>query len=189
MTRNLTLVLSLAALAIPALAQAPKQRPSPASKAEVGINGKTISVDYSAPSMRGRHIFNGAGALQPDNTVWRAGANEATVFHTDADLDVGGVSVPKGDYATYVWLDEGKWSLIFSKQPLVENGRKLWGIKGGGATTLDEAQSLGRIPMTMSKPPAPVETFKITLTNEGGNRGKLQMEWENVIASVPFTVK
>jgi hypothetical protein len=190
MTRNLTLILSLAALAIPALAQAPKQPASPAAKAEVAINGKTISVAYSAPSMRGRHIFNGEGALQPDNTIWRAGANEATVFHTDADLDFGGISVPKGDYATYVWLDQGKWSLIFSKQPLIgENGRKLWGIKGGGATTLDEAQSLGRIPMNMSKPPAPVETFKITLTNEGGNRGKLQMEWENVIASVPFTVR
>jgi len=46
--------------------------------------------------MRGRKIFNGAGALQPDNTIWRAGANEATALHTDADLDIGGLAVPKG---------------------------------------------------------------------------------------------
>jgi hypothetical protein len=188
MTRKLTLILSMAVLAIPAFAQ-PKQRPSPAATSEVTINGKNITIAYSAPSMRGRHIFNGAGALQPDDTIWRAGANEATVFHADADLDVAGVSVPKGDYATYVWLDQGKWSLIFSKQSLMANGRKLWGIKGDGSTTLEENQSLGRIPMTMSKPSAPVETFKITLSSEGGNRGKLQMEWENVAASVPFTVK
>jgi hypothetical protein len=41
----------------------------------------------------------------------------------------------------------------------------------------------------MSKPAAPVETFKITLSSAGGNRGKLQMEWADVVASVPFTVK
>lgn len=43
--------------------------------------------------------------------------------------------------------------------------------------------------MTMSKPAQPIETYKMTLTNTGANSGKLQLEWENVIASVPFTVK
>jgi hypothetical protein len=43
--------------------------------------------------------------------------------------------------------------------------------------------------MTMSKPPAPIETFEITLSGQGGNKRKLQLEWENVIASVPLTVK
>jgi hypothetical protein len=43
--------------------------------------------------------------------------------------------------------------------------------------------------MTMSKPPAPIETMKYALSDEDGNRGKLQLEWENRIASVPFTVK
>ncbi len=171
--------------------RAAKAARQPAST-EATINGKKISIDYSAPSMRGRHIFNGPGALQPDDTIWRAGANEATVFHTAADLDVGGTNVPAGDYAVYVWLDTGKWSLILSKQPLTVNGRKLWGISMGGTgdqTTLDAKQSLGRIPMTMSKPPAPVETYKMTLTSEGGNKGKLTLEWENVVASVPITVK
>jgi len=45
------------------------------------------------------------------------------------------------------------------------------------------------VPMTMSKPPQPVETFQITLSAAGGNRGKLQLEWEEHIASVHFTVK
>jgi hypothetical protein len=190
MNRKLVFVLTVAAMAAAGFAQQP--RPSPAASTEVTINGKKISIDYSAPSMRGRHIFNGTGALQPDNTTWRAGANEATVIHTASDLDVGGTNVPAGDYALYVWLDTGKWSLILSKQPLMVNGRKLWGIGMGGTgdqTTLDEKQSLGRIPMTMSKPPVPVETYKMTLSSEGGNRGKLTLEWENVVASVPIVVK
>jgi Protein of unknown function (DUF2911) len=48
---------------------------------------------------------------------------------------------------------------------------------------------LGRVPMTTTKPAAPIETFKITLSAAGGSKGKLQLEWENVIASVPVTVK
>jgi hypothetical protein len=43
--------------------------------------------------------------------------------------------------------------------------------------------------MDISKPASPIETFKITLSSTGSNTGKLQMEWENVIASVPIKVK
>ena len=41
----------------------------------------------------------------------------------------------------------------------------------------------------MSKPSAPVETFKITLAGAGGNKGTLTLAWENTVASVPFTVQ
>src|SRR5262249_60035740 len=68
-----------------------------------GREGKLIWIFYHAPSVRDpktkerRHIFNGAGALQADDTIWRLGADYATVLHTDADLDIGGLSAPKGD--------------------------------------------------------------------------------------------
>jgi hypothetical protein len=29
----------------------------------------------------------------------------------------------------------------------------------------------------------------MTLSSEGGNKGKLTLEWENVVASVPIAVK
>ena len=41
----------------------------------------------------------------------------------------------------------------------------------------------------MSKPVALVEDLNYTLGDEGGNKGKLSLSWENVVASVPFTVK
>ena len=43
--------------------------------------------------------------------------------------------------------------------------------------------------MTMSKPPAPAEQFRITLASAGANRGKLDMAWADMAASVTFTVK
>jgi hypothetical protein len=47
-----------------------------------------------------------------------------------------------------------------------------WGTK------YDKSQDLGRVPMTMSKPPALVENLEYTLTDLGGGQGKLTLAWE-----------
>src|SRR5215472_18855102 len=73
-----------------------KSRPSPPAKAECKMpDGKTITIDYSSPRMKGRKIF---GDLVPYGKVWRAGANEATTFVTTGDVSVGGKAVPAGSY-------------------------------------------------------------------------------------------
>jgi hypothetical protein len=151
-----------------------KSRPSPPTETSVMIGGKSIKINYSAPSVRGRKIF---GGLERYESVWRAGANEATALHTDADLVMGDLAVPKGDYTLYVYLNPQQWKLIVNKQ----TGQ--WG------TEYSQAQDLGRVPMTMSKPSSLVETLKITLSATGANKGQLEMAWENTVASVPFTVK
>jgi hypothetical protein len=144
----------------------------------VTIAGKTINISYSAPSVRGRTIFGEQGILKRDGTypVWRFGADEATQLHTDADLDINGLAVPKGDYTLWVDLDAGKWQLIVNK-------KQSWG------TEYDKGSDVGRTALTMSKPPAPVEQLRIALSSAGGNRGKLDIAWENMAASVTFTVK
>ncbi len=174
-----TLQFVLVAAAAMGMAQARCTQANQPGKATVTMSGKAITIDYCAPSMRGRHIFNGAGALQPDNTIWRAGADSATSMHTDADLSFpGGVNVPKGDYTLYIALDSGKWDLVISKQ----TGQ--WGINRDGSSTLDPAQEVGRVHLTMGKPSSPVELYKITLSS-----GKLEFAWENVTASTTFTAK
>ena len=178
MNRALSTVLAIAATAGLALAQ-----PSPPQETSVAINGKNITIKYSAPSVKGRKIFGGKDALQPDNTIWRAGANSATSLHTDADLNIGGVSVPAGDYTLYVNLDPKAWQLVISKQ----TGQ--WGINRDGSTSLDPAKEVGRATMKMSSPGALVETYKMTLASAGGNKGTLTLEWENKKASVDFTAK
>ncbi len=152
---------------------------SPPAETSVTIAGKTLSIKYSAPSMRDRQIFGAGGVVRKDGTypVWRAGANAATAFHTDADLDIKGLAVPKGDYTIFALVDSPRWQLIINKQ----TGQ--WGL------SYDPKQDLGRVAMDMSKPSAPIETYKMTLSQVGPNAGKLQLEWENYIASVPFTVK
>jgi hypothetical protein len=151
---------------------------SPVAATSIAIAGKSISIKYSAPSLRGRQMFGADGRISkdPNYPVWRAGADEATALHTDADLVINGLQVPKGDYTIFVLVNVNPWQLIINKQT------KQWGLE------YHAEQDLGRVPMTMAKPTAPTETFKITLSHLSG-KGVLQMEWENVIASVPFTVK
>ncbi|HKE23782.1 MAG TPA: DUF2911 domain-containing protein [Bryobacteraceae bacterium] len=160
-----------------------KNAQSPPMETSVTINGKQIWIVYHAPSVRGRKIFGGADALQPDDTIWRLGADYATVLHTEGELNFNGLTVPPGEYSLYVALDKGKWQLIVNKQ----TGQ--WGITMAGATTDDPSKDLGRIPLEMSKPSSPVEQLKIALSSPGGNKGKLNIAWENVEASAPFTVK
>jgi hypothetical protein len=156
---------------------------SPPMETSVTVNEKQIWIVYHAPSVRGRKVFGGADALQPDNTQWRLGADWATVLHTDGDLDLNGVAVPAGDYSLFVDLDQGQWKLIVNKQ----TGQ--WGVKRGGAANFDAANNVGETAMTMSKAAAPVEQMKITLSDAGGNKGKLVVEWAEVVASAPFAVK
>jgi hypothetical protein len=148
----------------------------------VTIGGKTVSIAYSAPAVNQRvgKLFGKDGTIGSDQNypVWRAGANAATALHTDADLDLGGLAVPKGDYTLFVNLaNPASWELIVNKQT------------GQSGLEYDAKQDLGRVKMTTGKPPALVEQLKYTLSSAGGNKGKLQLAWENVVASVNFTVK
>jgi hypothetical protein len=153
---------------------------SPAAEATTSIGGTTISIRYSAPSVRGRQIFGDGGLLSKDPTypAWRAGANAATTLRTEGNITIGNLSVPKGTYTLYVWIkDPQAWELIVNKQ----TGQ--WGL------SYDGAQDLGRVKMTMAKPAAPVETLKYTLSDKSNGQGELRLEWENHIATVPVSVR
>ena len=156
---------------------------SPPMTTSATLGGKSVTIKYSAPSVKGRKIFGGEGALQPDNSVWRAGANNATALHTDGNIMIGNVNVPAGDYTLYVQLTPNAWQLIVSKQ----TGQ--WGINRDGSTTLDTSKELGRTPMKMSKPASLVEQYKMTLAPGDGKKTTLTLDWENVSASVPVSAK
>jgi hypothetical protein len=152
---------------------------SPGAEASATIAGKPITIKYSSPSVRGRQIFGDGGVVSRDSTypVWRAGANAATTLQTGANLEIAGLNVPAGTYTLYVLVkDPENWKLIVNKQT------------GQNGDSYDASMDLGRVDMKMEKPPAPIEKLKYTITTSG-NTGKLQLEWENHIASVTIRAK
>ena len=154
---------------------------SPHATETTTIGGKTISVTYSSPRVNGRadHIFTPDGLIShdPNYPVWRAGANAATKLHTEADLDIEGLAVPKGDYTLFINIsDPDNWLLIVNKQT------------GQSGLAYDKSQNLGQVKMTMDKAPSLVENLRYDLKDLGGKKGTLSIAWENCIASVQITV-
>src|ERR1700739_3785466 len=131
-------VITLSVFALGSIACA--QKPSPAAQAQCKFSdGKTITVNYSSPRMKGRKIF---GELVPFGEVWRTGANEATTFVTTANLTVGGKSVPAGNYTIFTVPKQDGWTLIVNKK----TGE--WGIP-----YKYEADELARVDMNVSPTP------------------------------------
>src|SRR4029077_19952313 len=83
-------VAALILVALLAAAPAASGQQSPPSRATAMIGDKSVSVQYSAPSVRGRKIFGAGGLLSGDPTypAWRAGANAATLFKPEGAIDV-----------------------------------------------------------------------------------------------------
>src|SRR5205807_5312674 len=150
------------------------KRPSPPGTAEVTLKGKQITIDYSRPYLKGRHVGQ---ELAPFGRVWRTGANEATTLTTEASLNIGGTSVPAGTYTLYSLPSEGTWKLIINKQ----TGQ--WG------TEYDEKQDLARVDLKKSQTKAPVEQFTISFDKKSDNAADLVMEWENIRLTVPVKLQ
>jgi hypothetical protein len=173
--------LLLAAATLIAQQQAPA---SPPATATGTIGGKTISIAYSSPRVRGREgkiytkdglIATSGGSQYP---IWRGGANAATTLKTDADLTIGDLSVPAGTYTLFIDItDPAHWLLIVNKK----TGE--WGLAH------DATQDLGKTAMTMAAPPSMIEDLVYTITDNGGGKGSLTLAWENVSASVPIQVQ
>ena len=141
-----------------------QNKQSPPAETSMKVGGKDVTIEYNAPSARGRKV---EGGLIPYGEVWRLGADSATTLTTDTDLKIGNLSVPKGVYTLYIAASESGWNLVVNKQ------------KGQWGTEYNEPQDLGRVPLKLTKLSQPVETLKITLNN-----GMLDIEWGSTKATV-----
>jgi len=164
----------MAVLTAVMVAQEPKPASPPGEATLKFADGKTVSIQYGRPSMRGRKIF---GGLVPYDEVWRTGANAATSLKTDVDLNIGGANIPASSYTLYTLPGMNSWKLIINKQ----TGQ--WGTEYTGG------QDLARVNMRVTQRPSGLELFTISFDETSGNSGILKLEWENTIASVEVKEK
>ena len=146
---------------------------SPPASVSATIAGDQINIEYYAPSMHERKIM---GGLVPYGVVWCTGANWATKITTQANLKIGDLNLPAGSYSIWTLPNQNAWTLIINKQT------------GQFHLNYDSSQDFGRTKMNLKTLAAPVETFKIELRSDGGNKGTLALLWETTEASIPFTV-
>ena len=151
---------------------------SPRDSTSARIGDATISVRYARPSKRGRAIF---GDIVPWDTVWRTGANDATVFTSDTDLLIGNEMVHAGSYTLFTIPSRNGTTLIINRE-IMRGGEPLAG------TDYDASKDLARIPMTTKALAAPVEKLTIEVVPRG-NEGVLRIVWDRREMTVPIRLR
>ncbi|MCC6318574.1 MAG: DUF2911 domain-containing protein [Gemmatimonadaceae bacterium] len=147
---------------------------SPRQVAQASITQAPIMISYGSPAVRGRTVWG--GALIPMDSIWRTGANEATLLATSRPIQLGGLHVPAGLYSLWTQLTPSGAVLIVNSQ----TGQ--WG------TQYDASHDLGRAPLELSPTDAFVEDLTITIRPLNGARGVIELAWGDRKASVGFQV-
>jgi hypothetical protein len=133
----------------------------------------TVTINYSRPNVKGRKVF---GGLEPYGTVWRTGANSATIIAFTEAVKIGGQDLAAGEYGLFTIPGENEWTIIINK------GAKQW-----GAYEYKAADDVLRIKVKSAKLKDKVETFTIQLTDVYPTTAKLQLTWENTVVSVDLS--
>jgi hypothetical protein len=143
------------------------------ARASFGPGGMVL-IDYGRPLVRERTVWG--GTLVPFDSVWRAGANDATHLFITRAITLGSMTLAPGMYTLWVQHTRGGTFLIVNRQV------------GQWGTQYDASKDVGRVPMQLTPTIAPVEEFTITVRALPANRGVIELAWGPSVASVPFTV-
>ena len=156
--------------------------------------GKWIEIDYSRPILRGRSGIFGEGAeygktLNAGAPVWRAGANKSTRLKTEVPLEIGGKTVPAGEYSLFVELKSPtEWTLIVSSHAAQDRFSRDEKVALWGAYGYTPDKDVARAPMTVEQIPFSVDQLTWGFSDVTNQGGTMRLYWDRSMASVPFKV-
>jgi len=174
-------------------------RPSQKASVMQTVGVTDITITYSRPPVKGRTIFADAPAsmtarakgeatldnqnerqkgepIVPFGHVWRAGANEATMFVVTDDVLINGQPLKAGTYSMHAIPGKEEWTIIFNS----DAGQ--W-----GSFSYDDKKDVLRVktkPQTASDNQEWLTYFFDPVTD---NSATANLRWEKV--RVPFTVE
>ena len=151
---------------------------SPPDTAQLDVDGLHVEISYSRPSVRGRVIFGSEdeGALQPNGSYWRLGANEATTITVSQDVTFNGMPLKAGSYSLYAIPGSDSFQIGVN----TETGQ--W-----GAWEPDYSKNVFVTEVPVTRPVVPVEQFT-TRIEEGNDGVVVYFEWSNVQLAIPIGV-
>ncbi len=197
----LFLILIIASIA-GAQVQPPVPRPSQKATILQQIGTTDISFTYSRPAVKGRTIWADAPAdmasrakgeatldnqnlrkpgepIVPWDHVWRAGANEATLFVTSDDILVNGQLLPAGRYSFHtIPAKDGNWTIIFNK----DDGQ--W-----GSFSYDASKDQLRVRAKATMVPTNAELLTYFFDNITDDKATVYLRWEKMQVTFDVQVK
>ena len=174
-------------------------RPSQKASVMQTVGVTDITITYSRPPVKGRIIFADAPAtmesrakgeatldnqnerkpgepIVPYNHVWRAGANEATMFQVTDDVSINGQPLKAGTYSLHTVPGKDEWTIVFN------NDAGQW-----GSFTYDEKKDALRVKTKPQMVSDNQEWLTYNFDPVTDNSATVNLRWEKV--RVPFTVE
>jgi hypothetical protein len=174
-------------------------RPSQKASVMQTIGVTDITITYSRPPVKGRTIFADAPAsmaerakgeatlddqnkrqkgepIVPYEHVWRAGANEATMFVVTDDVLINGQPLKAGTYSMHAVPGKEEWTIIFN------NDAGQW-----GSFTYDDKKDALRVKTKPQMVAENQEWLEYSFDPVTDNTATVNLRWEKV--RVPFTVE
>lgn len=174
-------------------------RPSQKASVMQTIGVTDITITYSRPPVKGRTIFADAPAtmearakgeatldnqnerkpgepIVPYNHVWRAGANEATMFQVTDDVTINGQPLKAGTYSLHTIPGKDEWTIIFNGDP----GQ--W-----GSFSYDSKKDVLRVKTKPQSTSENQEWLEFSFNPITDTSATVNIRWEKV--RVPFTVE
>src|SRR5437016_10651617 len=174
-------------------------RPSQKASVMQSIGVADITIPYSRPPVKGRTIFADAPAtmaarakgeatldnqnerkpgepIVPYDHVWRAGANEATMFVVTDDVLINGQPLKAGTYSMHTVPGKEEWTIIFN------NDAGQW-----GSFQYDDKKDALRVKTKPQIVSDNQELLEYSFDPVTDNIATVNLRWEKV--RVPFTVE
>jgi tetratricopeptide (TPR) repeat protein len=136
---------------------------SPEALVKQTIGYTDISIQYHSPGARGRQIW---GGIVPFGQVWRAGANENTVFSITHDAEIEGQILPAGTYGLHLLPEKEEWTFIFSKN------HTSW-----GSYFYDQKEDVLRITVPVETAPEFREWMSFDFHQRDRGEASVQLSW------------
>jgi len=153
----------------------PKKKPlSPHTETMAMIGDAHIHIDYSSPGIRGRIIF---GGLVGYDSVWQAGAHNATWIETNKDLTINGEVLPKGKYGFFTLPSKDDWIIMINKN---------WDQHG--KDEYDEKDDVIRFKVKPSVSEDITEHLEYKVNKISETEGTISLTWEKITISFPFKI-
>lgn len=179
MKKTLFILLGLAiliAIALPILKKNTKKH-SPETTLTYENDGLKFSIKYCQPSKKGRLIFGteSQNPLQVYGQYWRMGANEATVFDTENDIQINGQLLKKGKYQMYAIPNANEWTIAFNSD------YDRW-----AASEPDYENDVLRINTSVDNNAQENELFTISISDNDSLKN-IVLNWDKTQVNIPFS--
>jgi len=195
-------ILALAWIGYRAYRIATTRSHSPKETVAFNNDGLEMSVTYSRPYKKGRQIFGEAkdrallpkgqfwtdgfrlltglprtkGALVPNGTYWRLGANDATEISFSKNIEFGGKPVNAGRYRMYAVPNRDTWNITLNSEL-------------GKFGYHEPDHSFDVVTVEVPVKTAPSETEQFTINFERDSSGvKMNFIWDKTLVQIPLTL-